>query len=139
MEITDWSCTASLHPQFSSAGEARGFVSDSLVEHDLSYMIDTVRLAVSELATNVILHARTDYTITLTGTRDKLLMEVEDQAQDEVPGLTGMSAAPQVRNSAAAINGRGLELVSLLSQEWGVTTDRPGFKTVWASFARQAA
>jgi anti-sigma regulatory factor (Ser/Thr protein kinase) len=97
-------------------------------------MLDRVRLVASELATNALLHAGTDFTVTLTKLGDRLVVEVEDQVQDQVPGLTGMAAARQVRAMSAATSGRGLELVSVLSREWGVNTDRPGRKTVWASF-----
>jgi hypothetical protein len=129
-----WSCSTRLPPCFSSPQEARVFVRHNLVGHHLSYLLDPVVLCASELATNVILHARTDYTVTLVALGDILALQVEDYTQDNAPGLTGMAADRQVRAMASATSCRGLELVALLSHEWGVTTDRPGFKTVWASF-----
>ena len=139
MERVEWSRTTCLPRGFHSAGEARRFVSATLCAHNLSHMLDPVMIAVSELATNVILHARTDFTVTLIGLRDTLVLEVEDHVQDEVPGLTGMAAGRQVRAMEAGTSGRGLELVSLLSREWGVTAQSRGSKTVWASFPSRAA
>lgn len=139
VERVEWSRTTSLLPSFHSAGEARRFVGETLRAHDLSHMLDPVLIAVSELATNVILHAGTEFTVTLIGLRDTLVLEIEDHVQDEVPGLTGMAAGRQVRAMEAGTSGRGLELVSLLSREWGVTTQSRGSKTVWASFPSQAA
>jgi hypothetical protein len=34
------------------------------------------------------------------------------------------------------MSGRGLEIVALVSSDWGVTVDADGAKSVWASFRR---
>jgi anti-sigma regulatory factor (Ser/Thr protein kinase) len=134
--MTYWSCETRLPAEALSAARARGFVSDQLVEHDLLYLLEPVRLIASELATNAILHARTDFTVTLTGLHTKVILGVEDAVETHVP-WADVPAATEA--TAMAQNGRGLGIVSEVSQDWGVTTDHPGFKTVWASFPRQAA
>lgn len=134
MKTNAWSCSTRLPPYFSSAQGARVFVRENLVGHHLSCLLDPVVLCASELATNVILHARTDYTVTLSALGDTLTLQVEDHTQTNAAGLTGMAAGRRVSAVGSATSCRGLELVSLLSHDWGVTADRPGCKTVWASF-----
>ena len=118
-----------------SVARARVFVCVSLADHDLLYMLEDVRLSASELATNAVLHANSAFTITITGLRTKVLLEVED-AVEEGAGSARLRVGRPLEATAAS--GRGLQLVSDLSQEWGVNTNRPGFKTVWAAFARAA-
>ena len=136
MTLTYWYSATRLPPEALSAARARGFVSDELVIHELLHLLEPVRLITSELATNAILHARTDFTLTLMGLRTKVILEVEDAAEDHVPTR---DIPPVTQVMAMATGGRGLGIVSHLSQEWGVTTDHRGFKTIWASFPRQAA
>jgi anti-sigma regulatory factor (Ser/Thr protein kinase) len=132
--LTYWCCATRLPAEALSAARARGFVSGTLVDHDLLNLLEPVRLVASELATNAILHAHTDFTLTLLGLRTTVVLEVEDAVEGQVP-TTALPAVTQVR--ATAPSGRGLGIVSHFSQDWGVTTDHPGFKTVWASFPRQ--
>lgn len=77
---------------------------------------------VSELATNVTLHARSAFTVTLTVDEDCVRLEVEDSSpvllQARQYGLT-------------ATTGRGLHIVASLSLEWGVSPRGDG-KAVWA-------
>jgi anti-sigma regulatory factor (Ser/Thr protein kinase) len=134
--LTYWCCATRLPPEALSAARARGFVSGTLLDHDLLHLLEPVRLTASELATNAILHAHTDFTLTLMGLRTKVILAVEDAVEDHIPS---MDLPPVTQVMAMAPRGRGLGIVSHLSQEWGVTTDHPGFKTVWASFPRQAA
>src|SRR5215213_7039554 len=131
MDMTYWCCSTCLPAEGLSAARARGFVSTTLEEHDLPHLVEPFRLTASDLATNAILHARTDFTLTLTGLHSKVILAVEDAVEDEVPS-TELPEVTQVL--AMATTGRGLGIVSHLSQEWGVTTDHSGFKTIWAAF-----
>ena len=89
---------------------------------------ETAGLAVSELATNVILHARTDFRVGVTNLgAGRVRVSVTD----------GSAAAPVVQTSKpGSVLGRGLRLVAQTTDAWGV--DRlgddevagPG-KTVW--------
>jgi len=82
----------------------------------------TAAQIVSELATNVMLHARTDFTVVLSVDERCVRLEVDDASP----------AALQARQyGATATTGRGLSIVESLSQSWGVTP-RSGGKTVWA-------
>jgi anti-sigma regulatory factor (Ser/Thr protein kinase) len=101
----------------------------------LFVLVDPVRLIASELATNAIVHAGTEFTLRLTGLSEEVVLAVEDEIGDGAIPLDAVSR-PQQRLSSD-IGGRGLLIVGMLSKEWGVTSERPGFKTVWASFPSQ--
>ena len=82
---------------------------------------DVVELLVSELVTNAILHAGTDFTLSVSYEDGLLRVEVRD---------TSAAKARQRHYGAGATTGRGLGLVEALATEWGVETDAEG-KTVW--------
>lgn len=108
--------------------QARHFVADQLRRWCLSEIEDSVTLVVSELVTNALLHARTDMVILLRRRDDSLLVEVTDSSLHQ----------PMPRSySAHAATGRGLNLVAMLSQDWGVRAERGG-KTVWAVLSNSA-
>jgi anti-sigma regulatory factor (Ser/Thr protein kinase) len=124
-EIPDWSHETVLAAEHVSASEARDFVCGHLVEHDLLYLVEDIRLVASELATNAMLHARTPFTVTLSEMAGVVLLVVRD-GSTSVP----VKAVPQVMG----MDGRGLVLVERLSHGWGANTDAEGSKSVWASF-----
>jgi anti-sigma regulatory factor (Ser/Thr protein kinase) len=124
--IPDWLHQTVLVAEPVSASRARDFVRLHLVEHHLPYLVEDIRLVVSELATNAMEHARTPFTVTLSASDGTVRLTVRDGSAS-VP----VRAVPQ----ATDVRGRGLVLVELLSREWGTSTDRPGSKSVWASFA----
>src|SRR3954454_8788984 len=111
-----------------SASRARAFVSRHLTEHRLLYLVDPVRLTVSELATSALVHAQTQFTVTLSERDDTVLLSVRDGspqlARRPVPEPLGIAD-------------RGLRIVALMSLDWGVGLDPSGTQTVWASFARR--
>lgn len=111
-------------------GDARTFVLDCLTETGLRGQAQAVALVVSELATNVVLHANTPFTVTLERRDSWLVLEVRDH-------LPGRVAVPPPTDEVE-MHGRGLEIVQALSQAWGVWPRRDG-KSVWAAFnlARQ--
>ncbi len=123
--IAGWSCTTTLPADPRSAAVARVFVCDQLVTHDLSHLVDDMVLAVSELATNAIQHARTPFDVRLSSEDGLASIVVRDG-----------SASTVTRRTPDAMDerGRGLMIVELLSHEWGTSTDRHGFTSVWASF-----
>ncbi len=121
-----WSDRVTLPPETASVPLARSFIQDLLVEHDLEYLIDDVQLVTSELATNAAQHARTDFTVRLQGVPGSVRLSVSDE-----------SSSRPIRSEmppAGSGGGRGLNLVSSHSSDWGVTRGR-GTKSVWASFA----
>ena len=121
-----WSYQASFTASAISASQARRFVSRHLLEHRLLYLVDPVRLVMSELATNSLVHAQTAFTVTLAGLDETVLLTVRD----------GSLALP-ARRAAQTLDpgGRGLEIVDIVSLDWGINEDGAGSKAVWASFA----
>jgi anti-sigma regulatory factor (Ser/Thr protein kinase) len=112
----------------SSVPTARRFVQSVLSSWGESGNAWDCALLVSELAANCVLHARTDFSVRVTRSQDRILVEVEDAS----PRI------PQPRKYGAnATTGRGLQLVQSLGAEWGVTpTD--GGKRVWVELARSS-
>ena len=126
-QATLWSEELVLAPDLGSAAKARAFVVHQLVEHRLLYLVDDVRLVASELATNAVVHAKTAFTVALEGREHSVILTVRD----------GSPAAPAPALEAPDelhIAGRGLVLVKLMSQTWGVAGQDGTAKSVWASF-----
>lgn len=109
-----------------SCRKARRVVTDVLSALDLAAASTAAALVVSELSTNAVLHARTDFEVRLVVDLDRSIVRVE--VADASP------VAPMVRRfSAEATSGRGLALVESLASSWGVDLVPGGRgKTVWA-------
>jgi serine/threonine-protein kinase RsbW len=88
---------------------------------------ETAVLVVSELVTNAIVHSDSSLiTCTLMIGGSLLRVEVTDQGTSRT--------APVVRHAAAdEMTGRGLLLVSAVSQAWGASPAIPQGWTVWAA------
>ena len=84
--------------------------------------IDKTRLLVTELATNSVLHARSPIRLSVMPEHGRLRVEVRDD--DPTP------PAPPCRPDPDAEHGRGMWLVSALSDAWGVNRNDHG-KTIW--------
>lgn len=111
---------ANLDPVPASVGLARSLVRESLAGFDNDAR-DVALLLTSELVTNAVMHASTEVKVTVA---------VADGVA-EVGVTDSSSAVPTMRRSTwRAEGGRGLRLVDLLTQEWGVTP-LPGGKQVW--------
>lgn len=121
-----WSHQSDWPPLPENVSAARRFVSERLQSHGLNALVGSARLVVSELATNAVIHARTPFTVMLSGTLETVIVSVTDGS--------GAELAPPKTTVRTAVQGRGLYLVGVCSQEWGVTPTRTG-KTVWASFS----
>ncbi|WP_432186643.1 SpoIIE family protein phosphatase [Streptomyces sp. Tue6028] len=125
-----------------ASGTARRFLRDTLdewVELALpgAAMIDErltgdALLIVSELVTNAVVHAGTDVGVLCRlecpadGLPGLLVVEVSDHHPSR-----GLRDETVERPYGTPEYGRGLRLVSALSEAWGITY-RPGMKTVWA-------
>jgi anti-sigma regulatory factor (Ser/Thr protein kinase) len=121
-----WSHRATFEASPISASRARDFVTRRLIDHRLQYLVDPVRLVASELATNVLVHAKTAFSVTLEASERAVLLTVRDD-----------SRALPTRRAAQAMDpsGRGLAIVDIISHDWGTNEDGDGSKAVWASFA----
>ncbi|MDT9696449.1 SpoIIE family protein phosphatase [Streptomyces sp. P17] len=88
---------------------------------------DEIELVADELITNALMHTEGSAIVTLrvlTGAGRRLRVEVEDSS----------SALPRRREAGAdGVSGRGLLLVELLTDVWGVEA-RGGGKAVWCEF-----
>lgn len=105
-----------------SAALARRFVDDTLEAWGWSGADDgVVRLLVSELVTNSLLHARTDLRVQIAHNGKRLRIAVVDHGSRK-PARRG--------HTAGSTTGRGLDLVEALAAEWGVDAVRGG-KAVW--------
>ena len=105
----------------SSAGAARRFVGATLHGWGLEDLDEVCRLLVSELVSNVVLHAETDLDVRLRRSDGRVRVEVHDRN----PRLP-----ERQRSSPTAATGRGLVFVAELAQAWGVTPTPKG-KAVW--------
>lgn len=99
-----------------SARAVRRFLEECLVEVG---EVDDIVLAASELATNVIRHARTEYTVRLDLDDNGVRLEVSD----------GSSIIPAIEDLAH--HQRGLRVIEGVTDRWGVESTDTG-KTVWA-------
>lgn len=111
-----------LAAEAASVPAARRLVHATLRERHLAELDERVALLVSELVTNAVLHARSPLRLVLDDHGGCLRVEVSDGSP--LPPVTKPF-------SERAATGRGMRLVELLSDGWGVSqTDQSG-KTVW--------
>jgi anti-sigma regulatory factor (Ser/Thr protein kinase) len=92
--------------------------------------LDMVELMVSELATNCIRHAGAAFEITIRSRGEEVRVEVSD---DSGGTPTKRSPAPDEPR------GRGLQIVEIFSDAWGVQPLRGKGKMVWFVVGRRAA
>ncbi|MEV0282393.1 ATP-binding protein [Streptomyces sp. NPDC050610] len=111
---------------------ARGFVWQALADWGVRGRGEDLLLCVSELATNALLHGvppGRGFRLVLRLSADGVLrLEVHDSGGGWPHARTDASDA-----SAASEGGRGLFLVEMLSDKWGVSERTPG-KVVWCEF-----
>jgi anti-sigma regulatory factor (Ser/Thr protein kinase) len=103
-----------------SAGQARHFVGSVLESHG----VDSVdaQLLTSELATNAVVHGRTDFTVKVELWDERVRVEVRDSNR-RIP-RAGRDLPVD------ATSGRGLPLVDVIAPAWGVESIGDG-KSVW--------
>ena len=76
--VVDEHVRAELPGQPVSVGRARSLLLHALRDWDLEPLQDTVLLLVSELATNAVLHARSDFAVEATRTTEGVRVSVSD-------------------------------------------------------------
>ncbi|MEP7046476.1 MAG: MEDS domain-containing protein [Ilumatobacteraceae bacterium] len=105
-----------------SLSDTRRFVAETLDGWGRAQLVDDATIIISELATNAILHARTDFTIVLSNQAGGVRLSVRDASV----------VAPQLRTPGpTAITGRGLLLVAAIARRWGTQPVGDG-KFIWA-------
>ena len=111
-----------LPAEAASARAARQLLRDLLVEAGREQWIDSAVLAVSEIVTNVVLHAHTSMELMATISGAALLVEVRD----------GNPSRPQQRAyGTQATTGRGMDLVASVTSSHGLRALGPAGKVVW--------
>jgi len=106
--------------QAESVAGARHFVRDVLSEEPRE-TVEAAELMASELATNSVRHAHSDFELAILLLREEIRVEVSDHGQGQpVP----RSPTPQEQS------GRGLQIVQELSDAWGINPSPHG-KLVW--------
>jgi serine/threonine-protein kinase RsbW len=84
--------------------------------------VETVALMVSELATNCILHTDMGFDLTVAQSQGEIRVQATDRGGGE----------PTVRSPAPSEpSGRGLQIVDMLSTDWGFEHLPGRGKTVW--------
>jgi anti-sigma regulatory factor (Ser/Thr protein kinase) len=106
-------------PLVTSAGDVRRFVDATLAEWQVED--DIVSFLANELATNAILHARTQFEVKLTRNGSTCRIEVTD-ANPRMPVLQPVPAE--------APSGHGMMIMNRQAESWGVEPAPEG-KTVW--------
>ncbi len=110
-----------------SVGQAREFVDRVLAEWGRRGRVGDVRVCVSELATNALVHgaASGGFLVRVGLDGDVVRLEVHDSG-----GGLPVVRAPVDTDAT----GRGLLLVAAFSDEWGVELREPFGKIVWSQF-----
>jgi len=152
-----------LEPTPRAAGEARRFVAEVSRRWGTDDAIDQVVLAVSELVTNAVLHARTNIDVELCVIGAAVTIGVIDRDPrppvlrparidlladlDAVPSVTpdfddrhrgDVPSIADVGASGSIAAGRGLLIVDQLGDDWGVAQRSDG-KEVWLTVPVQWA
>jgi anti-sigma regulatory factor (Ser/Thr protein kinase) len=113
-----------LDPTPASVRRARRWSQERAAELGAPGAVDTVGLLVSELVSNVVLHARTRCTVALVRLGDHLRVEVSD-ASSRAPSL------PRTAGDPLAQSGRGMAMVARLASSHGTIDRGEHGKTVW--------
>ncbi|WP_345627607.1 ATP-binding protein [Streptomyces thinghirensis] len=117
-------CTVELQALPSRIGQVRRIVSAQLRYWHMDSLIDRAALGVTELLTNVHLHARPDKTCTVE--IELLLDRLTVSVRDHDPRLPVVDDAEPL-----ATCGRGLSMVAAMSESWGARPDGESGKVVW--------
>jgi len=119
-----------LEPIPTSAAAARRWTVEQAEARGYGDEADTIALLVSELVSNVVLHAGTAGHVVVDADDRRLRVEVHD-ASSELPG-------PARAADPLSLTGRGMLLVSALSARHGVQSLMGGGKVVWFELAARS-
>jgi anti-sigma regulatory factor (Ser/Thr protein kinase) len=109
-------------PVLDAPRDVRSFVSDTVRGWGFGDLAESAKLLVSEVVTNVVLHARTNGEATV----EALPSGVRVAIRDADPTL------PEIKHPLDSTpDGRGLEIVATLARRWGVDRADDGSKVVW--------
>jgi anti-sigma regulatory factor (Ser/Thr protein kinase) len=120
--LTNAELHSPLPPEASSARRARLLMHEALAGWDLSAIEEVASLLVSELVTNVVLHARGPCDLQICFDGRRLCIGVWD---------TNPNPPVRVLHPGLAASGRGLALVEALAADWGWAHSGNDGKVVW--------
>jgi hypothetical protein len=140
-----WMHETVLPPVASSASEARDFVCLHLIEHQLLYLVEDIRLVASEFATIAMVRSQSSFTVMLQRVHDTVGLSVTE-APTPAAVRTRTHALEAVLRAVLAealpvgdepwhSRTQGLSMVQVGSKAWGGKTEPDGTRTMWASFA----
>ena len=115
---------ASFAPTAESIAAARRLVRRAMSAWLVGEVAEDALLVVSELCTNAVIHAGTEFTVSCTHLGTAVRLAVRDSYPGR--GLPTALAEPGTQRTS----GRGLLLCAALSSSWGVEYDRTG-KMIW--------
>jgi hypothetical protein len=113
---------AAFTPDELSAARARRFVRDAIREYVDGDVVDDAVLVTSELTSNALVHAGTDFEVNVI---------VDDFIRIEVVDGSDVLPTPRAMTPDSA-GGRGLHVVGEVVRRWGAAPLASGGKSVWA-------
>jgi GAF domain-containing protein/anti-sigma regulatory factor (Ser/Thr protein kinase) len=142
-----------LPPELASVGHARRALDLAADRwHVPPELLADARLALSELVTNGVLHARTELHVRIERPSVGLRLEVRDSsAGTVVPPVQMATASSGILDdpgemqalvnlfTSPSFTGRGMALVAALADGWGVRPTEDGGKVVWAELGTGAS
>ncbi|MGN6870031.1 MAG: ATP-binding protein [Solirubrobacteraceae bacterium] len=105
-----------------SVAAARRFATELLAGGLDPDALQGIRLMVSELATNCIRHTDSGFELTIIQRRDRVRVEATDHGAGEPRRRSPKPTDP---------TGRGLQIIDMLSSDWGYDKTPGSGKTVW--------
>jgi anti-sigma regulatory factor (Ser/Thr protein kinase) len=118
-----------LSPLPTSVRAARNLAVQACQAWHLLHLLEDSALIMSELATNAVEHARTEFIATVTRSHTRLHIAVRDGASGFPHPSEPTLASPHV---SLHPRGRGLRLVHTIATAWGAMPTHGG-KVVWAT------
>lgn len=128
-----------LAAEAASVPGARRFVTDGLLDWGRGHLVDDAALCVTEMATNAALHSGSVYmNVALSDLVPAVRLSVEDAgAMIPLPAVAPPPAPTAERVAsieALGTTGRGLAIVSVLAEAWGIDEHEEG-RRIWADLA----
>ena len=118
-----------LDAQVTAPRQARDFLAAACSAWRAEQFIGPGSLILSELVSNAVVHAGTELDVQLHLTEGKLLLSVHDTGSGMPPSVVQQPG----QAGRLTVGGHGLDIVSQMSESWGVVPD-PGDntgKSVW--------
>lgn len=120
---------ARLSPRPNCVRSARDLADKACHAWHLPHLLEDTALIASELASNAVEHARTDFVVTMSRNAARLHVAVQDGAPEFPRPHRPVFVSPP---ASLAPRGRGLLLVHTIAAAWGAMPTRSG-KVVWAT------